>query len=72
MLISIAACVDHLYKAESLREVGALKYFRERVNRKNVTPDKVTKSFEGTEDFFVEQCWNSIHPGGSYGIFWFE
>ena len=44
---------DHLYKAEFLREVGTLKYFRERVNCKNVTPDKVTKSFEGTEDFFV-------------------
>ena len=44
---------DHLYKAESIREVGTIKYFRERVNRRNVTPEKVTKSFQGTEDFFV-------------------
>lgn len=51
--IHLQLVFDHLYKAESLREVGTLKYFRERVNRKSITPDKVTKSFEGTEDFFV-------------------
>ena len=44
---------DYLYKAGSIREVGTMKYFRERLNRKNVTPEKVTRSFEGTEDFFV-------------------
>ena len=51
--IHLQLVFDHLYKPESLREVGTLKYFCERVNRKHVTPDKVTKSFEGTEDLLV-------------------
>lgn len=44
---------NHLYKPQSLREVGTLKYFRERLNRRNVTPDKVTKSYEGCEQFII-------------------
>ena len=51
--IHVQLVFDHLYKAESIREVGTLKYFRERVNRRNITPDNVAKSFEGTEDFLV-------------------
>ena len=42
-----------LYNSESVHEVGTLKYFRERYNRKNVTPSKVLDCYDGCEDFFL-------------------
>ncbi len=44
---------DLLYKASSVREIGTMKNFREKLDRKNVTPDKVTKSYEGCEQFLL-------------------
>ena len=49
----IQLAFDLLYKSASIREVGTLKYFREKLNRKNVTPDKVTNSYEGSVQFFL-------------------
>ena len=42
-----------LYKPGSVREVGTLKYFRERYNRKNITPEKVANSYEGSKQFLL-------------------
>jgi hypothetical protein len=42
-----------LFKASSVREICTVKYFREKLNRRNVTADKVTKSYEGCEQFLV-------------------
>ena len=44
---------DCLFKGGSVREIRTFKYFREKLNRKNVTADKVTKSYEGCEQFFI-------------------
>ena len=42
-----------LYNANSTREIGTLQFFKERYNRKNVTPDKVSRCYEGTEQLFI-------------------
>ncbi len=42
-----------LYKSGSVCEVGTLKCFREKYNHKNVTPEKVANSYEGSEQFLL-------------------
>ena len=42
-----------LHKPKSVRDAGTLKYFREKYNRRNVTPEKVIRLYEGSEQFLL-------------------
>ena len=46
-------CYSLLYHPESANQVGILKYFKEELNRKNVTPNKVLDSYDGCKELFV-------------------
>lgn len=42
-----------LHNPKSVREVGTLRYFREKYSFRNVTPEKVSRSYEGCEKFIL-------------------
>ena len=48
--LNLKLAFKDLYKPESTREEGTLKYFREKLKRKNVSAD--VKHYEGCEQFF--------------------
>lgn len=49
-----------LYKSDLPRQNGTLCFFRERYGRSNVTPEKVTNSYEDCEQLLLSIGWAYI------------
>lgn len=46
-------CYNLSYNSDSIHEVGTLKYFREKYNRRNSTPKKVLDCYDGSEELVL-------------------